>query len=157
MHKLSKKIKSAALFGFCSIVIYAAFVLIFTIVTVNGYPLIYRVSQGLVFKGEDSYKWFSDFDQEKYYAILVFGSSVAGRGISPKIVENAGHSIYILATDDQTLINTEVLIYTLVKKGKVRLVILDLFETVVDQSPLESTADIIENSESDHVAWSMVV
>jgi hypothetical protein len=140
---------------FCGIYLLVLFAL--THVKVGGNKLIYRAVQGLVWKGGYSYDRFRSFDRDKKYDVLVFGSSRANRGLHPLQFEKSGYSLYNLGTDDQTPINTEVLVKDFVKKDKCRLVIIDMYDKVFAQNPLESTSDLIQNLNDDKTALKMAM
>lgn len=136
---------------------YLFLLFILTNVKVTGNPLIYRASQGLVQKGGYTYERFKEFDTKANYDILAFGSSRVNRGLNPKIFEEAGYSLYNLGTDDQTPINTEVLVRHYIKPGKCKLVIIDIFDKIFSHDPLESAADLIQNLKDDKVALKLAV
>ncbi len=136
---------------------YGSMLLIMTNLKVGGNKFVYRAVQGLVWKGGDSYERFKNFNEKKNYDILIFGSSRANRGIDPGRFEKAGYSTYNLGTDDQTPINSYVLIKSFVRKGKCNLVILDVYDKVAGQDPLESNSDLIQNVNKDVVAFNMTI
>ena len=131
---------------------YLLLLFILTHIKVTGNPIIYRASQGLVQKGGFTYERFREFNPDSRHDILAFGSSRVNRGIDPRVFEDAGYSIYNLGTDDQTPLNTKVLIEQYVKPGKCRLVILDIFDKIFSQGSLESSADLIQNLNDDNAA-----
>ncbi len=145
------------LFTGIALTMYFAVLMTLTHLKVGGNKLVYRAVQGLVWKGGFTYDRFRLFDAEKKYDVLVFGSSRANRGIDPKQFENAGFTLYNLGTDDQTPVNTKVLVKEFVKPGKCRLVIIDLYDKVFAQNPLESNSDLIQNLNSDFNALKMTM
>ena len=145
-------IRGFAFLGIC-VLAYILLLFLLTKIKVTGNPLVYRASQGLVQKGGFTYERFKEFDPTIKYDILAFGSSRVNRGINPRIFEEAGYSIYNLGTDDQTPVNTEVLIKQYAKKGQCRLVIIDVFDKVFSHAPLESSADLIQNVSDDNTAF----
>ena len=132
---------------------YMILLFLLTNIKITGNPIVYRASQGLVQKGGFTYERFKEFDPNTKYDILAFGSSRVNRGINPHVFEQAGYSIYNLGTDDQTPVNTEVLIKQYAKPGHCKLVIIDLFDKVFSHSPLESSADLIQNVRDDKTAF----
>jgi hypothetical protein len=136
---------------------YFAVLILLTNLKIGGNKLVYRAVQGLVWKGGYSYDRFREFDPAKKYDILIFGSSRANRGINPKRFEKAGLTVYNLGTDDQTPLNTCVLVKQFVKKDHCRLVILDIYDKVFSQDPLESNSDLIQNLNNDNDALKMAL
>jgi hypothetical protein len=136
---------------------YCAMLFAMSYLKVGGNKFVYRAVQGLVWKGGDSFERFRQFNEKNNYDILIFGSSRANRGINPGRFEKAGYSAYNLGTDDQTPINSDVLIRNFVKKGKCNLVIFDVYDKVACQRPLESNSDLIQNLNKDAVAFNMTV
>lgn len=136
---------------------YGALLFAMTHLKIGGNKFVYRAVQGLVWKGGFSYDRFREFNPEGKYDILVFGSSRANRGIDPRSFERAGYSIYNLGTDDQTPINTCVMVKEFVKKNNCRLVLLDVYDKVFSQNPLESNSDLIQNMHNDGDAFKMTL
>lgn len=148
-------IYSGLIFLTCSFGAYMLFILTLSRIQLNQTPAVYRFVKGLVWKGGYTLPRFRDFDPEKGYDVLVFGSSTANRGIDPQIFAANGISVYNLGTDDQTPLNTEVLVRHYVPLARPRLVILDVYDRVFCQSPYESAADFIQNGNSDAAAMKM--
>jgi len=144
---ISSSFKFAVAFG----LVYLLLLVVLCEVKLSGKPLVFRACQGLVWKGGYTYDRFKEFDPNHVYDILVFGSSRANRGINPKNFDAFGYRAYNLSTDDQTPINTEVLVREYVKPHYCRLVIIDLYDKVFAQPDLESTSDLIQNV-SEHTA-----
>ncbi|MEP7265057.1 MAG: hypothetical protein ABI772_11195 [Bacteroidota bacterium] len=136
---------------------YSALLFAMTHLKIGGNKFVYRAVQGLVWKGGFSYDRFREFNPDEKYDILVFGSSRANRGIDPHSFERAGYSIYNLGTDDQTPINTCVMVKEFVKKNNCRLVLLDVYDKVFSQNPLESNSDLIQNLNNDDDAFKMTL
>lgn len=128
----------------------------FTRISLGHVPLIFHMSQGLVLKGGYTHERFSQFRKDKPYDILIFGSSRANRGIDPGVFEEQGWSAYNLGTDDQTPINTEVMVKHFTKDRKPQLVIIDVFHLVFTTNPLPSSSDIIMNAEHTELAFKMM-
>lgn len=124
---------------------------------VKGVPVIYRIVQGVVWKGGHTYHRFLHFDINKKYDILVFGSSRANRGVNPAVFETAGLNVYNLGTDDQTPLNTCVLVHNYVKRENCRLVIIDLYNKVASQTGFLSSSDLIQNLNKDKPAMDMAI
>ena len=137
--------------------IYLLLLFTLTHIKVTGNPLIYRASQGLVPKGGFTYARFKDYDPKVKYDILAFGSSRVNRGINPRVFEDAGYTIYNLGTDNQTPVNTELLVKQYVKPGHCKLVIMDVYDKIFSRSSLESAADLIQNLNDDKLAFRMTV
>ena len=148
--------RSSMAFIIVCIGIYLMLLFALTHIKVTGNPLIYRASQGLVQKGGFTYARFKEYDPNVKYDILAFGSSRVNRGIHPLIFEEAGYTIYNLGTDNQTPVNSELLVKQYVKEGRCRLVIMDVYDKIFSRSPLESAADLIQNLDDDKLALKMV-
>jgi hypothetical protein len=149
-------INSLKFFG-VSVALYGSFILLFSHIHINQTPAVYRVVKGLVWKGGYTLPRFANFNEDYPYDILVFGSSTANRGIHPGIFAKKGLKAYNLGTDDQTPLNTEVLVKHYVQKSKPKLIILDIYDRVFCQSPYESAADFIQNGNSQTAACKMAI
>ena len=152
INDLLKLARRGLVFFIICIGTYLLLLFVLTNIKVTGSPIIYRASQGLVPKGGFTFERFQEFNPNEKHDILAFGSSRVNRGIDPKIFEEAGYSIYNLGTDDQTPLNTKVLVEQYVKQGKCRLVIIDLYDKIFANASLESSADLIQNLDEDNAA-----
>ncbi|CAN5553972.1 hypothetical protein BH11BAC2_BH11BAC2_12630 [soil metagenome] len=148
--------RQGLLFLISTVVVYGVVVLILSTIKVGGIPLIYRCTYGLVWKGGLTYKRYQSFDENKNYDVLVFGSSRANRGINPKIFEEHQISCFNLATDDQTPLNSRVLIEEFVTKSNCKIVILDLYDRIFAQDDNESSMDLIQNVSKTKTAFKMM-
>lgn len=139
------------------LILYILFVFTFCRLQLNNSPLIYRFVKGLVWKGGYTLPRFRDFNPEEKYDILVFGSSTANRSVNPTVFAKRGIRVYNLGTDDQTPLNTEILVKHYVKAAQPKVVILDIYDRVFCQSSYEATADFIQNGDSHAAAVKMAL
>ena len=130
INDLLRLVRQGLVFFIICIGTYLLLLFVLANINVTGSPIIFRASQGIVAKGGFTFERFKEFNPNEKHDILAFGSSRVNRGIDPKIFEKAGYSIYNLGTDDQTPLNTKVLIKQYVKPGKCRLVIIDLYDKI---------------------------
>src|SRR6187401_340371 len=89
-------IYSGVVLGLSSIALYTSFIFTFSRMKMNNSPLIHRFVNGLVWKGGYTLPRFRDFDPDKNYDILVFGSSTANRSINPEVFARQGIRVYNL-------------------------------------------------------------
>ncbi len=138
------------------LMVYSAMIMAFSRISFGHVPLIFHMTQGLVLKGGYTHARLNQFRNDHPYDILIFGSSRANRGIDPAVLEAEGYSAYNLGTDDQTPINTEVMVKHFTKQQKPKLVIIDVFHLVFTTNPLPSSSDIIMNAENRALAFNML-
>ena len=153
----NRALRASLIFLLSSVAVYGGMILTLSCLEINNTPLVYRFVKGLVWKGGHTLERFDNFRPETKYDILVFGSSTANRSIDPATFKRKGLIVYNLGTDDQTPLNTEILVKHYVPLAKPKLVILDLYNRVFCQSPYESAADIIQNCNSDKAALNMAL
>jgi hypothetical protein len=143
--KVKKFLIRSLAFLVCSLACYTLLICFLLIVKSNSEALIYGVSDGIVQKGGNTYRKFSDFDTSKTYDVLVIGSSHAYRGYDPRIFKKSGVELFNLGTSGQTPLNTYYLAVDYIKPYHCRLVILDVYDEAFTSDGLESTADLMQN------------
>ncbi|MCX6267461.1 MAG: hypothetical protein NTW16_08910 [Bacteroidetes bacterium] len=79
--------------------------------------------------------------------ILVIGSSHAYRGFDPRIFASKGIKIFNLGSSAQTPIQTEILVKEHIDRLKPKLVIFEVFPGVFTNDGVESSLDLITNSD----------
>ena len=99
-------LKNILLFGLIALTSYITLFSVLYFIRIGNVPLVYRTTQGNVFKGGLTYKKFQDFDKNEKYDIIILGSSHAYRGYDPVIFESYGYKIYNLGTSAQTLLSS---------------------------------------------------
>ena len=132
----------------------AAFTVLY-IVPYSDAPLIYSVTDVLKFKGGRSWQTFQEYDPAKRYDVVVIGSSHAYRGYDPRVFARRGVSMFDLGTSAQSPMNSYHILRHYLNKDNTGLVLLDLYELVVEEDGLESTADLTQNINSHEVAAEM--
>ncbi len=157
MKRHKRLIYNGLIFAISSLAIYGLFICTLSRCRLNETPIVYRFVNGLVWKGGHTLPRFRDFNPENNYDVLVFGSSTANRSVDPSVFATCGINVYNLGTDDQTPLNTEVLVNHYIAAAKPRLVILDIYDRVFCQSPYESAADFIQNGNSHSAALKMAL
>lgn len=150
-------LRKAFIFITATVTTYILILAVLSGIYANNTPLVYRTVQGLVWKGGYTFRRFNELKTKEPYDVLVFGSSTANRSIHPEVFQHAGISLYNLGTDDQTPVNTEVLVKYYCERMKPKLVILDIYDRVFAQSGVESAADVIQNCNSNKVALKMAL
>ena len=92
-------------------------------------PMIFRTSQGNIFRGGYTYITFRQFDRNAKYDIILLGSSHAYRGYDPAIFREHGYNMFNLGTNSQTNLYLILLRKIILKKKIVKRLLLT-FTTV---------------------------
>jgi hypothetical protein len=121
-------------------------------IRIGNVPLVFRTTQGNVFKGGLTYKKFVEFDRNKKYDIIVLGSSHAYRGYDPQIFGSYGYEIYNLGSSAQGVLASYIIAKHNIKKENCKTVIIDLYDRIFKISSIESLSDITQNISSDKAA-----
>ena len=152
----TKKIIVRGLF-FMTVVaaVYFSVMLACTKISIKGIPLIYRISDGINWKGGNSYKKFVDFKSSNPYDVIVIGSSHAYRGYDPRIFEANQSDLFNLGTSGQSMLNSYFIAKNYIKSSNCKLVILDIYDGALSSDGMESTADLLQNISSDKTAFEM--
>lgn len=146
--ELKKIITRLITFLLCSLACYVLVIYLLCAGKCHSGSLIYSVSDMIVRKGGNTFQKFSDFDVNKYYDVLVIGSSHAYRGYDPEIFEKSGVELFNLGTSGQTPLNTYFLAAHYIKQGHCKLVIIDVYDGALTSDGVESTADLMQNISS---------
>lgn len=154
MKLLAKKI---FLFGLLAIGVYIIMFSILYFIRVGNVPLLYRSTQGNVFKGGLTYKKFKEFNPNEKYDIIVLGSSHAYRGYDPEIFASYGYKIYNLGSSAQSLLSSYVIARNYIKKENCNTVIIDLYDRIFRYSSVESLSDVTQNISSDKAAAELCI
>ncbi len=145
-------LKNILLFGLIALTSYITLFSVLYFIRIGNVPLVYRTTQGNVFKGGLTYKKFQDFDKNEKYDIIILGSSHAYRGYDPVIFESYGYKIYNLGTSAQTLLSSYVIARNYINKNNCGTVIIDLYDRIFKKKGVESLSDVSQNIESDVAA-----
>lgn len=133
----------------------------FFIIACISYPLLLFVTAKALPKGLRTnllynhegigytYTRFKDADTVKNVDIMVMGSSHAYRGYDPRIFSDAGYRIFNLGSSAQTPLQTEYLLKRYLKQFSPKFVILDVYPSLFGSDGVESTSDLLSNSEID--------
>ncbi len=145
-------IKHCFFFLLTTIGIYLAIFAILFFINVGGIPLVYRATQGNVWKGGGTYIKTHQFNKDEKHDIIVVGSSHAYRGYDPRIFKEYGFNTYNLGTSDQKVLCSYYLIKNFINKDNCDVVLFDLYDRVFSQSNIESYSDMVQNIPSDKAA-----
>lgn len=149
---MKKFFKHCLYFLFTSIMVYLAVFAILFFIRIGNTPLVYRATQGNVWKGGGTYVKTHEFKTNEMHDIVIVGSSHAYRGYDPRIFGEYGFNTYNLGTSDQKLMCSYYLIKNYINHNNCKLLILDLYDRVFSQSNIESHSDMIQNIPSDKAA-----
>lgn len=100
-------------------------------------------------KGGDTYKRYAEFDPAKEYEVWVLGSSHAYRGYDPRLFDERGIRMYNLGSSAQVLRDTDILLSHFLKKGKPKMLILDVYPGAFEEEGTESVSRLLPNFDSD--------
>ncbi|MEP7262888.1 MAG: hypothetical protein ABI772_00245 [Bacteroidota bacterium] len=145
-------IKKIFLFGLLALSIYIIMFGALYFIRIGNVPLVYRSTQGNVFKGGLTYKKFKEFNPAEKYDIIVLGSSHAYRGYDPEIFASYGYKIYNLGSSAQSLLSSYVIARNYINRDNCNTVIIDLYDRIFRYSSIESLSDITQNVSSDKAA-----
>ncbi len=145
-------LKKLLLFAFSAFAIYILLLGTLYFIRIGNVPMIFRTTQGNVFKGGLTYKKFQDFDKNKKYDIIVLGSSHAYRGYDPQIFDSYGYDIYNLGSSAQGILASYIIARHFIKKENCNTVIIDLYDRIFKINSIESLSDITQNVSSDKAA-----
>ena len=115
-------------------------------------PMIFRTTQGNIFRGGFTYITFRQFDPNAKHDILLLGSSHAYRGYDPAIFREHGYNMFNLGTNSQTNLVSYFIAKNYIKKENCNMVIIDVYDRVFITSTLESISDIVQNINSNKAA-----
>ena len=115
-------------------------------------PMIFRTSQGNIFRGGYTYVTFRQFDRNAKYDIILLGSSHAYRGYDPTIFREHGYNMFNLGTNSQTNLVSYFIAKNYIKKENCKTVIIDVYDRVFLTTTLESISDIVQNINSNKAA-----
>lgn len=150
---MKKFIRQCLFFLLSSICIYLIIFAFLFFIRVGGTPLVYRATQGNVWKGGGTYIKTHQFNTNEMHDIVIVGSSHAYRGYDPRIFQEFGFKTYNLGTSDQKLMCSYFLIKYYINRNNCKLVIFDLYDRVFSQTNIESHSDMIQNIPSDKAAF----
>lgn len=143
------------LFALCTVVLYGAAMFTLVHVPFMGKPLVYRTGDYYNWPGGDSWTRFREFDPKRRYDVVIIGSSHAYRGYDPYVFTQRGHTAFNLGSSAQTPLNSYWLVKEYLDSANTRLLVLDVYEGVLQGTGLESTADLSQNQTSDAAALGM--
>ena len=115
-------------------------------------PVIFRTTQGNIFRGGYTYVTFRQFNPKEKYDIILLGSSHAYRGYDPAIFREHGYKMFNLGTNSQTNLVAYFIAKNYIKKENCNTVIIDIYDRVFMTSTLESISDIVQNINSNKTA-----
>lgn len=98
-----------------------------------------------------------DVDSVHDVDILVVGSSHSYRGYDPRIFKKNGYKIFVLGSNAQSPLQTEVLLNQHIKKLNPKLVVLDVFPALFGNDGVESCVDLLASGKIDHSMAKMVL
>lgn len=119
----------------------------------NNIPMVYRVTQGTVWEGGNTWFKMQHFDHKKQWDIIVIGSSHAYRGYDPEIFKQHGFSMYNLGTSSQDPVCSYYLTEDLIDTTNCKLLIIDFYDRVFSLDDIEPKSDLIQNAKLDRTAW----
>jgi hypothetical protein len=100
-----------------------------------------------------SYSRFKDAASIGEVDILFLGSSHAYRGFDTRLFEQHGYKAFNFGTNAQTPVQTKLLIEKYLGKIKPRLVVMEVYPSILTSDGLESSLDIIAN---DKITWETI-
>ncbi|MEM7367613.1 MAG: hypothetical protein AAF587_03360 [Bacteroidota bacterium] len=126
---------------------------------ISGIPLIYRTSFALNWEGGGTYQRFQEFNPSDKYDAIFLGSSTARQGYDPRLFQSFGVNSFNLGSSGQGIMQSYLIAKNYLNRSNTDLIILDLFEGAFRTNGLESSADLIQNLDSDRtaleVAWTL--
>ncbi|MFL5763729.1 MAG: hypothetical protein ACJ77K_07275 [Bacteroidia bacterium] len=153
--ELKKIIRNGVLLFIVTALIYLGVMFVLVNVRSGRVPLVYKVVEGLSWKGGNSYRKFIDFDKKAHYNVLVLGSSHAYRGYDPRIFAASGYTMFNLGTSGQSLLNSYYIATEYIDAGSCDLLILDIYDGALSGDGFESGSDLLQNISSDRAAFRM--
>lgn len=138
-----------------AVVIYVVAMFALIKVPINGVPLIYRTGDYYNLPGGHSWQRFHEFDPATRWDAIIIGSSHAYRGYDPAIFAEHGHQVFNLGSSAQTPLNSYYVIKNYLDSTNCGLLIFDVFEGSMQNTGLESTADLTQNVTSGRAAMGM--
>lgn len=103
------------------------------------------------------YTRLNEADTASRVDILVLGASHAYRGIDPREFKRAGWNVFNLASSAQTPIQTEYLLGKYIDSFKPKLIVYEIAPTVFSNEGVESTLDIMANSDLNSELFKMAL
>lgn len=145
-----KTLKSILIFGAFTAVFFVGMLVVLAKVQYKDVSLLSRTNLFYSIKGNNEYKRFHEFDENKIWDVLVMGSSHAYRGYNPTVFENNGYSCYNLGSSGQTIRETYHIISNMKKHPK--LYVIDLHVGSFESDGVESASRLIANVKDDQLA-----
>ena len=141
------------LFFACSFaVVYTGIFAILFFIQPNQIPMVYRVMQGAIWEGGNTWLKMQQFDEHKKWDIIVIGSSHAYRGYDPEIFKKHGYSMYNLGTSSQDPVCSYFLTEDLLDSINCSMLIIDFYDRVFGCDDMEPKSDLIQNTKYDKTA-----
>lgn len=150
-------VKKLLLFGLVALAGYLFVFSILFFIRVGNVPILYRSTQGNVFKGGLTYKKFRDFNPDEKYDIIILGSSHAYRGYDPEIFASYGYKTFNLGSSAQSQLASLVIARNYISRDNCRTVIIDLYDRIFKTGNIESLSDITQNITSDKAAAELCI
>jgi len=155
--QVKKIIKNGFVFLAILIVVYFAVMFLLVKIKIGQTALIYRVSDGINWKGGNTYQKFIDFDINHKYDVIVVGSSHAYRGYDPRIFIKNGSDLYNLGTSSQSVFNSYFISKNYITSSNCKLAILEMYDGALSSDAIEPTSDLVQNISSNKAAFEMVM
>lgn len=136
------------LFVFCTFSSLIYIILLF----VHSY-FIPKAFGGNVFKYDESYDYalsrLKEADTTTNVDVLIIGSSHAYRGYDVRLFQARGLKAFNLGTSSQTLLQTRYLVQKYIDKLRPKLILLDIYPSILNNDGLESTLQLLSISKPD--------
>jgi hypothetical protein len=150
-------LRKALLFLLLFTAIYVAFFLVMSRITINGTPVIYRMSNVFHWKGGDAWQRFQEYDPAVRHDVVVLGSSHAYRGYDPEIFEAQGYDMFNLGSSGQTAMNTRYILEEYLHADNTGLLLVEVSKAWLEDDGLESTCELVQNLPADRAAVRMAM
>ena len=131
---------------------YSAFVFLWVVFEPFGIPINVKYLLGAYGHMNSRVK---DLASVEDVDVLFVGSSHAYRGFDPRIFSKNGIKSFNLGSSSQTPIQTDILVRRYLNQLDPKLIILEIFPTVVANDGVESALDLIANDKNDLLSLKM--
>lgn len=145
MHR--KLFSGALLFTATTAVLYVGVLAALCGIHRQGRPFVHWFYPELHWKGGASWMRYTEFDslRKEHFDAIILGSSHAYRGYDPRIFKEKGYSCFNLGSSAQTPMHTYRIMREVLDHRNTGLVIFDCYDIVMENDPLEATADLSMN------------
>ncbi|MBS1938696.1 MAG: hypothetical protein JSS84_12895 [Bacteroidetes bacterium] len=156
---MGRFLKRGGVFLAATTMLYVAAMALMVHVPVLGEPAIYRANDYFIRPGGSTWTRYREFDPKGRYDAVIIGSSHAYLGYDPYVVAERGYRAFNLGSDAQSPLCTYWLVKAYLDSVNTPLLIMDLFDEILQGEALEGASDLIQNQPSDAaaagIAWSL--